>query len=90
MDTADHRHVFGRVLRRIRRDRELSQDALADLAGMASKHVSELERGRKEPRLGTLVQLADALGMSSSELLLRFDEERRARGMLDRDPSKRA
>ncbi len=79
MDTADHRHVFGRVLRRIRRDRELSQDALADLAGMASKHVSELERGRKEPRLGTLVQLADALGMSSSELLLRFDEERRAR-----------
>jgi transcriptional regulator with XRE-family HTH domain len=79
VDPTDHRHIFGRVLRRIRRERELSQDALADLAGMASKHVSELERGRKEPRLGTLVQLADALGMSSSELLLRFDEERRAR-----------
>ena len=71
--------MFGRVLRRMRRERELSQDALADLAGMASKHVSELERGRKEPRLGTLLQLADALDVPSSELLVRFDEERRTR-----------
>jgi transcriptional regulator with XRE-family HTH domain len=78
-DPSDHRYIFGRVLRRVRRERELSQDALAYLAGMASKHVSELERGRKEPRLGTLVQLADALGMPSSELLVRFDEERGTR-----------
>jgi transcriptional regulator with XRE-family HTH domain len=68
--------VFGRVLRRIRRERDLSQEALADMAGIARNHMSELERGRREPRLATLVRLADALGMGVGELLAHFDAER--------------
>jgi transcriptional regulator with XRE-family HTH domain len=38
--------------------------------------VSELERGRRDPSLATIVQLAEALGMSMAELMERFDEER--------------
>ncbi len=68
--------VFGGVLRRIRRERDLSQEALADLAGVTRNHMSELERGRREPRLGTLVRIADALGMGVGELLVLFDHER--------------
>ena len=68
--------VFGRVLRRIRRERDLSQEALAHRAGLARNHVSELERARRDPGLATLVQLADGLNMGVGELMTRFDEER--------------
>jgi transcriptional regulator with XRE-family HTH domain len=68
--------VFGRVLRRIRRECDLSQEALAHRAGLARNHVSELERARRDPGLATLVQLADALNMGVGELMTCFDEER--------------
>jgi len=68
--------VFGLVLRRIRRERDLSQEALAASAGLARNHVSELERARRDPSLATIVQLADALNMTMAELMRRFDEER--------------
>ncbi|HEU4702567.1 MAG TPA: helix-turn-helix transcriptional regulator [Conexibacter sp.] len=68
--------VFGRVLRRIRRERDLSQEALAHSAGLARNHVSELERARRDPGLATVVQIADALNMGVGELMTRFDEER--------------
>jgi transcriptional regulator with XRE-family HTH domain len=73
---ASPKHVFGLVLRRIRRERDLSQEALASRAGLARNHVSELERARREPGLSTIVQLADALGMGAGELMTRFEEER--------------
>jgi transcriptional regulator with XRE-family HTH domain len=68
--------VFGLVLRRIRRERDLSQEALAASAGLARNHVSELERARRDPSLATIVQLADALKMTMAELMRLFDEER--------------
>jgi len=70
------KHVFGLVLRRIRRERDLSQEALADRAGLARNHVSELERARRDPSLSTVVQIADALEMGVGDLMTRFDEER--------------
>jgi len=69
--------VFGQVLRRVRRERDLSQEALADMAQLARNHVSEIERGRRDPGLSTIVQLADALGIGIGELGTLFDEERR-------------
>ena len=68
--------VFGLVLRRIRREHDLSQEALASTAGLARNHVSELERARRDPGLATIVQLADALGMTMAELGRQIDEER--------------
>jgi transcriptional regulator with XRE-family HTH domain len=59
---------FGRVVRRARRDRELSQEALARASGLGAKHISEIERGNKDPRLTTVLQLAHALGLSAGDL----------------------
>ena len=73
---ADPKTVFGPVLRRLRRERDLSQEALAGRAGLARNHVSALERARRDPSLATLVQLADALGMSMEELGRHIDAER--------------
>ncbi|HEV7772626.1 MAG: helix-turn-helix domain-containing protein [Conexibacter sp.] len=66
--------AFGRTLRKARRDRDLSQEALADEAGLSAKHVGEIERANKDPRLTTVLKLADALELSSNELFRAFDE----------------
>jgi transcriptional regulator with XRE-family HTH domain len=66
--------AFGRTLRKARRDRDLSQEALADGAGLSAKHVGEIERANKDPRLTTVLKLASALEMRSGELFGLFDE----------------
>jgi transcriptional regulator with XRE-family HTH domain len=58
-------------LRKIRRDQEISQDALAAAAGMAKGHISGLERGQRNPALTTLTNWAGALGY---EIVLRPKE----------------
>jgi transcriptional regulator with XRE-family HTH domain len=59
---------LARTIRQLRRDRELSQEALASAAGMHPKHLSEIERGNKDPRASTVARLADALGVTVGEL----------------------
>lgn len=66
--------AFGRTVRKARRDRDLSQEALADEAGLSAKHVGEIERANKDPRLTTVLKLADALELRSGELFAQFDE----------------
>jgi transcriptional regulator with XRE-family HTH domain len=66
--------AFGRTVRKARRDRELSQEALADEAGLSAKHVGEIERANKDPRLTTVLKLARALELRSGELFGQFDE----------------
>jgi transcriptional regulator with XRE-family HTH domain len=68
--------AFGRTVRKARRDRDLSQEALADEAGLSAKHVGEIERANKDPRLTTVLKLASALELRSSELFRQFDERR--------------
>jgi transcriptional regulator with XRE-family HTH domain len=60
--------VFGRELRRARQDREMSQEQLGHAAGVAAKHVSEIERGNRDLRLTTLLKLARALGTEGEDL----------------------
>jgi transcriptional regulator with XRE-family HTH domain len=56
------------AIRQLRRERELSQETLAFAAGVHPKHLSEIERANKDPRTTTVVRLAEALGVSVSEL----------------------
>lgn len=60
--------TFGRIVRRRRRDLELSQEELAHYSGVSAKHIGEIERCNKDPRLGTVLKLLDALGMPEDEL----------------------
>ena len=66
--------AFGRTVRKARRDRDLSQEALADEAGLSAKHVGEIERANKDPRLSTVLKLAHALELRSGELFSQFDD----------------
>lgn len=59
---------FGDLLRRFRSAASLSQEHLAELAGLSRKGISDLERGsRRAPRLETVRMLAAALQLSDSD-----------------------
>jgi transcriptional regulator with XRE-family HTH domain len=66
--------AFGRTVRRARRDRDMSQEALAHRAGLSAKHVSEIERANLDPRLTTMLKLAQALDLTPGELFLLYDQ----------------
>ncbi len=60
--TVQARETFGSLLRRHRLSSGLSQEALAERAGLSSAAIAHLERGRRNaPRLLTVGLLADAL-----------------------------
>ncbi|MGN6189530.1 MAG: helix-turn-helix domain-containing protein, partial [Conexibacter sp.] len=66
--------AFGTVLRRERRARDMSQKELAEKAGLSFRHVGEIERGRRFPRLSTIAALERALGLSPGELMRKAGE----------------
>jgi transcriptional regulator with XRE-family HTH domain len=69
MSDPDPRLVaLGRALRKARRDRDLSQEAVGQRAGMHPNHVGTIERGTKDLRATTLLRLIEALEMSPAEL----------------------
>lgn len=63
---------FGDVLRRFRRDRHLSQEALAEAANLTADYIGFIERGENVPTLTVILKLARALSVDASELLAEF------------------
>jgi len=53
---------IGRRLRAERTRRFLTQDQLAQKAGISQKQLSKIENDDAEPRFSTILRLADALG----------------------------
>lgn len=64
---------FPDVLRKVRIEKKLSQEELADLAGLHRTYISQIERGLKSPSLRSLEQITNALGISLSELLKKLE-----------------
>jgi transcriptional regulator with XRE-family HTH domain len=67
--------LVGRNLRRQRLSAGLSQEALADLAGLDRTYVSGVERGIRNPTVRVLQVIAVALGVKPADLLA--DEPRK-------------
>jgi transcriptional regulator with XRE-family HTH domain len=63
------RQIFASNLRRLRTDRGLSQEALADLAGIDRTYVSALERQVYSVSIDTIEKLATVLDVKPTELL---------------------
>ena len=61
--------MIGPVVRRLRQERNLSQEELAGAAHISSGYLSKLERGLyKQPSREVLDRIAEALGMAPSDL----------------------
>ena len=59
----------GMRLKQLRKDRHLTQAALAEKVKIHRVYLAHLEAGTKTPSLGTLERLAKALGVPVAELL---------------------
>ncbi|WP_316413760.1 helix-turn-helix domain-containing protein [Mesoterricola silvestris] len=74
MATKGAKHIparlrFARNLRSIRKEMNLSQEGLADLANLHRTYVGDVERGERNISIDNMEALAEALGVPLWELL---------------------
>lgn len=70
-------HVaFGRAIRDLRRSRGISQEQLGYDSGLHRTYVGGIERGERNPSLTNILRIAEALGVSPSELLAEIERGR--------------
>ena len=65
----DINKMLGIRIRKLRSERKLTQEELAEQADISMKYLGEIERGRGNPTLKNIEGLASVLGMEASELL---------------------
>lgn len=64
---------FGEYVLKLRKARNLSQEQLAELAGLHRNYIGGIERGERNVALVNIVRLAKALGVSPSDLIKGID-----------------
>ena len=67
--------LFGKAVRRIREQKGLSQEALADLCHLHRTYIGGIERGERNVGLLNLLRLSKALKVLPSELIQDFDKK---------------
>jgi transcriptional regulator with XRE-family HTH domain len=65
----DMRKLVGQNFARLRREKGLTQEEVELRSGFSQQYLSGLERGRRNPTIVTLYELAVALGVSYMDLL---------------------
>ncbi len=70
----DLRKLVGRNVKRVRQEKGLTQERLAEVSGFSQRYISGLEQGRRNPTVVTLYELAMARGVSYMELLRSSDD----------------
>jgi len=83
----DKRDRFAVNLRRARKAAGVSQEELAERCELHRTEVSLLERGGREPRLGTMIKLAMALGTDAEALCAGIGWDAQAREYKIEEPS---
>ena len=67
--SSNARRLFAKRLRQIRQGKGLSQEALADLAGLHRTYVGSVERSERNVSIDNMERLARALEVDIAELL---------------------
>jgi transcriptional regulator with XRE-family HTH domain len=67
--------AFGQRVRDLRAREGLSQDGLAHSSGIHLTSIGRIERGGREPRLTTVLKLAEGLGVDPGELTNNLNDD---------------
>lgn len=65
----DMRKLVGDNCARLRKERGWTQEELAERSGLTQQYLSDLERGKRNPTIVTIYEIAQALEVSHLELL---------------------
>jgi len=65
----DMRKLVGDNCARLRKDKGWTQEELAERSGLSQQYLSALERGKRNPTILTIYEIAVALGVSHVELV---------------------
>ena len=61
--------AIGQRIKKAREKKQLTQEQLSELVDLSTMHISLIESGAKPPKLETLINIANALGVSTDTLL---------------------
>lgn len=75
----DMRRLVGRNLLRIRKNKNITQEKLAEISGFSQQYISGLEQGQRNPTVVTVYELSLALGVNYIELLKADSQAKRER-----------
>ncbi|HZK97824.1 MAG TPA: helix-turn-helix transcriptional regulator [Prolixibacteraceae bacterium] len=67
--------IFGKVLREMRDENQISQEKLAEYCDLDRTYISLLERGLRQPTITTIFKLAKALNISPSTLIEKVEHQ---------------
>ena len=67
--------IVGRVVKRLRTEKGMTQEVLSGFAGVARTHLTMIENGSKQAKFETLWRIALALDMKPSELVAIIENE---------------
>ncbi len=73
-----NRLATGRVVRRIRKEKKLSQEVFSGFAGLARSHLAMIESGDKQANFETIWRIANAFNMRPYELVRLIELEAEA------------
>ena len=65
----DMRRLVGRNVLRIRKNKRITQEKLAEISGFSQQYISGLEKGQRNPTVVTVYELSVALGVNYIDLL---------------------
>lgn len=65
----NRRRAIGDNIRAARKAKRLSQERLAELAGMDRQAINRIEQGHQSAMVDSLIRIADALGVPLADLV---------------------
>lgn len=71
----DIRKLVGDNFGRVRKAKGLTQEQVAERSGFSQQYLSDLERGRRNPTVVSVYELAVALDVNYLELLMQYTDQ---------------
>ena len=62
------KHLIGIQIKNLRKSKGMTQEEFAEKAGISSKYLSSIERGKENPTLDTLLRLLTLLDIEFTEV----------------------
>lgn len=69
LNSMDALKALGSTIRKLRKDRGLTQEVLAEMCERHPVYISELERGKKNPSMDSLLRICGALEITPGGLM---------------------